>query len=101
MAKRKRKSTVDSTTLDRFGRVVIPREVREKLGLHPGDSLALAIQGGALLLRREPPPREGVVYKGGIPVFTGRIPPEDMDVVALIHRHREERMRRHAGLDRK
>jgi AbrB family looped-hinge helix DNA binding protein len=99
MARRKRRSSVDSTTLDRFGRVLIPKPVRDRLGLEPGSEMELTVKEGALVLRRHPPSRPGVVYKGGIPVFTGRIPEGDMDVVALIHRLREERHRRIAGLE--
>jgi antitoxin PrlF len=39
-------------TIDRSGRVVIPAEVRKRLGLTPGTELNLVIEGRALRLIR-------------------------------------------------
>ncbi len=46
------------TTLDRFGRVLIPKKLRERLGLEPHDTLELSLEEGRLILlpRRTPPP---------------------------------------------
>lgn len=53
------------TTLDRFGRVLIPKKLRERLGLEPNDALELQFEDGKLTLlpRRTPPPlrRKGLV----------------------------------------
>ena len=38
-------------TLDRAGRVVIPKSLRDELHLEPGDSLALDTQGDSVTLR--------------------------------------------------
>jgi AbrB family looped-hinge helix DNA binding protein len=40
-----------SVTLDRAGRLVLPKSVREELRLSPGDTLDLAIQDEAVTLR--------------------------------------------------
>jgi antitoxin PrlF len=40
------------TTIDRAGRVVIPAEVRKRLGLTPGTELNLVIEGFAVRLMR-------------------------------------------------
>jgi AbrB family looped-hinge helix DNA binding protein len=40
-----------SVTLDRAGRVVLPKSLREELHLSPGDTLDLTVQGEAVLLR--------------------------------------------------
>lgn len=52
-------------TVDRFGRVLIAKALRRRLGLEPGDALELAVEGGRLVLtplRAEPPlVREGRV----------------------------------------
>ena len=58
------------TNLDRFGRVIIPKRVREKLGLKPGALLEVQQQGGDLLLKpvQEEPrllERDGVLVFGG------------------------------------
>ena len=46
------------TTLDKFGRVLIPKKLRERLGLKPHDTLVLELENGKLTLlpRRNPPP---------------------------------------------
>jgi AbrB family looped-hinge helix DNA binding protein len=92
MAKRKRKSTVDSTTLDRFGRVVIPREVRARLGLEPGDALRIEVGEDSVTLHPAKGTGEWVV-RDGLPVWTGPVPVEAPDIVAFIRRQREERIR--------
>lgn len=41
--------------IDDLGRVVIPREIRERLGIREGDPLeAYEINGGVLFKKREP-----------------------------------------------
>lgn len=53
------------TTLDRFGRVLIPKKLRERLGLRPLDALEVRVEEGRLTLQplRTPPPlrRKGQV----------------------------------------
>jgi len=46
------------TTLDKFGRVLIPKKLREHLGLEPDDALELQLEDGKLTLlpQRTPPP---------------------------------------------
>ena len=58
------------TTVDKFGRIVIPRRVRESLGLRPGTKLELELFGDEVVLKpvREEP---NVVDKDGVLVFTG------------------------------
>lgn len=58
------------TTLDKFGRVVIPKSVRSHLGLRVGTVLQVREQGQVLILKTMmgAPPIE---VKDGIAVFTG------------------------------
>lgn len=46
------------TTLDRFGRVLIPKKLRERLGLRPQDTLEVSVEDGKLTLQPllTPPP---------------------------------------------
>jgi AbrB family looped-hinge helix DNA binding protein len=78
------------TTLDRFGRVVIPKEVRDALGLRAGDSLQVEPSGGAVVLK---PLRAGscLAYEGRVLVFTGEITGDD---TGIVRRHREDRRRK-------
>ena len=58
--------------LDRSGRIVVPREAREKLGLGPGSRLEVTVSEGALVLRRlfESEPLQ---VRDGVLVYTGQL----------------------------
>ncbi|MFQ5686514.1 MAG: AbrB/MazE/SpoVT family DNA-binding domain-containing protein [Candidatus Scalindua sp.] len=76
------------TTLDRFGRVVIPKEVRDDLGLKPGSVLQIEESKREILLK---PVCEGprIVVKDGVLVFLGT---KAGDIDEAIRAHREKRM---------
>lgn len=77
-----------SVTMDRFGRILIPKKVRDRLGLTAGQELALDIENGKLML--EPPQEPVIVREGKALVFTGKLLEHDVDWVAWA---RENRMR--------
>ena len=85
------------TTIDRFGRVVIPKRVRESLGLEAGESLVIEERSEGILLR---PAREGVPlkHKGRVLVFTGQATGEPGN---LLRSAREERLQKLAGRGRR
>ena len=58
------------TTLDRFGRIVIPKPVREGLGLRAGSVLEIEEREDRIVLsvRREEP---DLVREDGVLVYTG------------------------------
>lgn len=75
------------TTLDRFGRVVIPKQVRDDLGLKPGAVLEIEEVEQKIFLK----PMHGephVVTKDGVLVFSGTA---IGDIVGAIRSHRRER----------
>lgn len=57
-------------TLDRFGRIVIPKRVRDDLGLHAGSVLEIDDADDRIVLRvrREEP---DLVREDGVLVYTG------------------------------
>ena len=75
------------TTLDRFGRIVIPKRVRENLGLTPGTILQIEPRGEDVLLKpvREEP---NIIQKDGVLVFSGSA---SGDILESIKIHREKR----------
>lgn len=58
------------TRVDRFGRVVIPKRVRDDLGLGPGTVLIVEERGRAVSLT--PLTEEPLGDEGGVLVFRGR-----------------------------
>lgn len=76
------------TAVDRFGRVLIPKSIRDHLGLKPGVLLHIEEQGEDVLLKpveNEP----SVVLKKGIAVFTGKA---TGDIEKAVKNHREQRI---------
>ena len=81
------------TTLDRFGRVVIPKRLREDLGLHPGSVLQIKQDDRKIFI--EPVHEEPrIVVKKGVLVYQG-VATGDID--SVIKDHRKERLNKAAS----
>jgi AbrB family looped-hinge helix DNA binding protein len=92
----------DSIQMDKAGRIVLPKPVREQLNLLPGDKLRLSIEGGGI--RLEPTsPGGNLVRKGSVLVFSGEFvePITTKKVEELISNEREGRLKSRAGKIRK
>jgi AbrB family looped-hinge helix DNA binding protein len=83
-------------TLDRAGRVVLPKSLRDELRISPGDALDVLVQGDAVLLRprRSSSPLE---KKQGVWVFSAGKPMASDETAAALRNVREQRDRRNAG----
>jgi AbrB family looped-hinge helix DNA binding protein len=82
-------------TLDKFGRIVIPKRVRDDLGLEPGSVLKVEEQGDDILLKLVgEDPEAALEWKEGVLVFTGE---PLADLTNVVERDREERLARLAG----
>jgi AbrB family looped-hinge helix DNA binding protein len=78
------------TTLDRFGRIIIPKNVRDDMGVEAGAVLQIEKEGEKIILQpvhREPQ----VIEKKGILVFTG-VPAGD--VASVLQEHRKKRIKK-------
>jgi AbrB family looped-hinge helix DNA binding protein len=77
-------------TLDKAGRVVLPKTLREELRLNAGDTLQIESEGERITLR---PVRAQAMLKKelGVWVYQGGLPEES--IVEQIDRDREERIR--------
>lgn len=82
-------------TLDELGRIVIPQQVREDLGLSPGAVLRIEERDREIVLS---PVSDGdaLVRKNGVLVFTGQV---EGDPDLALRQARDERSRKLAGLD--
>jgi AbrB family looped-hinge helix DNA binding protein len=76
--------------LDRAGRVLIPKNLRQELHLAPGDTLELESEGDEITLR---PVRPKALLKKehGIWVYQGES--SDASITDLIDRNRESHIR--------
>src|ERR1700687_4726450 len=81
-------------TLDKAGRVLIPKSLRKELQLGPGDTLQLESEGDEIMLRPLRP--EALLKKEkGVWVYQGE--PTHTSIPDLIDRQRQERSRELLG----
>ncbi|HET55842.1 MAG TPA: AbrB/MazE/SpoVT family DNA-binding domain-containing protein [Ignavibacteria bacterium] len=78
------------TIIDKFGRVIIPKRLREHLGINPQTPLNISEEGKRIVIElvKEKAP---VVNRDGILVFTGKLDKKRSD---LIKSDRNKRMRK-------
>jgi AbrB family looped-hinge helix DNA binding protein len=81
-------------TLDRAGRVLIPKTLRQSLRLGPGDSLHLESVGEQITLRPVRP-KALIKKEKGVWVYQGE--PTSASIPDLLDRQREQRLRELAG----
>jgi AbrB family looped-hinge helix DNA binding protein len=77
-------------TLDKAGRIVLPKPVRDRLQLAPGDTLHLESEGERITLR---PVRQNVMLKKELGVWVYQGEPAGDSIPDLIDRDRENRNR--------
>lgn len=81
-------------TLDRAGRLMIPKALRQKLHLSPGDTLQLESEGDRITIRPVRP--EALLKKEqGVWVFQGER--ANASIPDLIDQQREKRLRELTG----
>ena len=76
------------TTIDRFGRVVIPKQIRQELGLVPGSQVEIVERDHEVVVSpvmRRP----SVVDKGGILIVQSEVVE---DIEKAVERDRSKRM---------
>lgn len=82
-------------TLDRAGRVLIPKTLREEWRLSPGDVLQLETQGQETVTLRPVRPKALLKKELGVWVYQGERTAASVftSIPALIDREREKRLR--------
>jgi AbrB family looped-hinge helix DNA binding protein len=85
-----------TVTLDKAGRLVLPKTVRDELQLGPGDTLELQVEGEQVTLRprRATPPLE---KERGVWVFRTGERLTSAEALETLHNIREQRIRHNAG----
>ena len=77
-------------TLGKSGRVVVPKAIRNSLGLQEGSRLRLEVQGGKIEASPESD-EVPIIMENGFPVFTGGRKLSARQVVDIIKSDRESR----------
>jgi AbrB family looped-hinge helix DNA binding protein len=78
------------TSIDRFGRIILPKKVRDDLDLHPGIVLRIEEHNREIILVPifdEP----NIVDKDGVLVYSGR---PTGDIENAVRTQREKRMKK-------
>jgi len=83
--------------VDRTGRIVLPKRIRDRLHLHPGAELNLQ-EGPEGLVLRPVGQRASLIEKGGVLIHLGQAP-RSFDWDRVVEDHREERLHDVAGLE--
>jgi AbrB family looped-hinge helix DNA binding protein len=82
--------------IDKAGRVILPKPVRDRLGLGEGSDLEIIETPEGVILKPLEK-RPSMIKKQGLWVHTGKLP-QGFDAVQGIRDDREERIRKQAGL---
>ena len=77
-------------TIDKFGRIVIPKEIRDDFNLKPGSQIRIE-EGEQVIILKPVDGEQNLQWKDGILVFTG-VPMGNLE--KALERHREERLRK-------
>jgi AbrB family looped-hinge helix DNA binding protein len=83
-------------TLDKAGRIILPKPLRDELRLSPGDTLDLALEGEQVMLR----PRRSfspLRKKQGVWVFSTGTAMASDETAETLRKIREQRGRQNAG----
>ena len=80
----------ETVTIDKAGRLIIPKKVRERLGLKSGDKLKIDVVGERIELEAQGDETK-VEIRNGRRVIVGT---GDVDVVKAIEATREEQVER-------
>ena len=75
-------------TLDRFGRIVVPKAIRDRHGLVPGTELEIEDSDERITLRVLSH-ENGLAEKDDILIFRGK---SEGDVAAAVRAHRQKRI---------
>lgn len=83
--------------IDKAGRVVLPKEIRDRMGLPAGTEFEVIEEKDRIILKPvEKQPK--LVRKGSFLVFVSDESPKNVDIVGLIKKDREDRIRKKMGL---
>ncbi|WP_025228261.1 AbrB/MazE/SpoVT family DNA-binding domain-containing protein [Fimbriimonas ginsengisoli] len=84
------------SSVDRFGRIVIPKKMRDRLGMHPGTPITIEESEGKIEITVDEGSSALARDSNGHLVLTGKLIAPMKDFVATA---REDRMRQVLGVE--
>ena len=84
-------------TLDRMSRIVVPKAIRDRFALKPGDELEISVELDGIRLRPLAP-ASPLAEESGILVCSSEVPASAWDVGAFLDEQRSQRSREIGGL---
>lgn len=79
-------------TLDKLSRVVVPKSLRDRFALKPGDELEVIVEADGIRLRPVLP-ASPLAEEDGVLVCASEVPPTAWDLAAFINDQRDQRAR--------
>lgn len=85
-------------TLDRMSRIVVPKAIRDRFAMKPGDDLEITVEPDGIRLRPAAPPRLPFAEEDGMLVCSSAVPPSAWDIGAFLAEQRTLRSTEIGGL---
>ncbi len=84
-------------TLDKMSRLVVPKALRDRLALEPGDELEVSLEADSIRLRPVRPVSP-LAENDGLLVCSSEVPSSAWDLGAFLEQQRDHRSRDIGGL---
>ena len=84
-------------TLDKMNRLVVPKQLRDRFALRPGDDLEVTLEGDGIKLRPVHP-ASATTLEAGLLVCSSEVPISVWDIGAFIEQQRDQRSQDLGGL---
>jgi AbrB family looped-hinge helix DNA binding protein len=84
-------------TLDRMSRIVVPKAIRDRFALKPGDELEVTVEPDGIRLRPVNP-ASPLTEESGIVVCSSAVPSSAWDTGAFLEEQRNQRSAELGGL---
>ena len=89
--------TAMKLTLDKMSRLVVPKAIRDRFALAPGQELEVLVESDGFRLRPVQA-ASALTSKDGLLICTSELPPTAWDIGAFLDKERELRIRQLGGV---
>lgn len=72
---------------DKHNRIVLTRDIRKAAGISVGEQLKLTASPGRIVLEVKAETSGKIIVKGGLKVWTGKVPPTPLEDAVEQSRH--------------